>query len=77
MQETWEKKVVKFEREIPIGLDATMQRKKRQPPPPPNGIRVKILRKIILSAKSQKGAITIDFVQWWPSGSQWNIFKLF
>ena len=37
---------MKFEREIPIGLDA--RRKKRQggpkwPPPPPNGIRVKAL----------------------------------
>ena len=45
MRETWEKKVMKFEREIPIGLDA--RRKKWQggaikaPPPPPNGIRVK------------------------------------
>ena len=44
MRETWEKKVMKFEHEIPIGLDA--RRKKRQgggwkSPPPPNGIRVK------------------------------------
>ena len=44
MRETWEKKVMKFEREIPIGLDA--RRKKWQggaikAPPPPNGIRVK------------------------------------
>ena len=40
-----EKKVMKFEREIPIGLDA--RRKKwqggglKKPPPPPHGIRVK------------------------------------
>ena len=43
MRETWEKKVMKFEREIPIGLDA--RRKKWQggaiKAPPPNGIRVK------------------------------------
>ena len=38
MRESWEKKVMKFEREIPIGLDA--RRKKWQggaikaPPPP-------------------------------------------
>ena len=42
MRETWEKKVMKFEREIPIGLDA--RRKKPQGggwiSPPPNGIRV-------------------------------------
>ena len=45
MRETWEKKVMKFEREIPIGLDA---REKKwtggggglKKPPPPNGIRV-------------------------------------
>ena len=42
MRETQEKKVMKFEREIPIGLDA--RRKKRQggaesaPPPPPMGL---------------------------------------
>ena len=43
MRETWEKKVMKFEREIPIGLDA--RRKKRQggggQNGPPSGIRVK------------------------------------
>ena len=42
MRETWEKKVMKFEREIPIGLDA--RRKKWQGgaiKAPPNGIRVK------------------------------------
>ena len=47
MRETWEKKVMKFEREIPIGLDA--RRKKRQgggaeKAPPPNGIRVKTFK---------------------------------
>ena len=42
MRETWEKKVMKFEREIPIGLDA--QQKKRQgggglkKPTPPMGL---------------------------------------
>ena len=42
MRETWEKKVMKFEREIPIGLDA--RRKKQQgggaekAPPPPMGL---------------------------------------
>ena len=46
MRETWEKKVMKFEREIPIGLDVDARRKKPQggglnQPPPPNGIRVK------------------------------------
>ena len=44
MRETWEKKVMKFEREIPIGLDA--RRKKQQggaeKAPPPNGIRVNV-----------------------------------
>ena len=45
MRETWEKKVMKFEREIPIGLDA--RRKKWQggaikaPPPPPMGLGLK------------------------------------
>ena len=43
VRETWEKKLMKFEREIPTGLDA--RRKKRQGGghngPPPNGIRVK------------------------------------
>ena len=41
MRETWEKKVMKFEREIPIGLDT--RRKKWQGgaiKAPPNGIRV-------------------------------------
>ena len=46
MRETWEKKVMKFEREIPIGLDA--RRKKWQGghkgPPPPMGLGVKTLR---------------------------------
>ena len=45
MRETWEKKVMKFEREIPIGLDA--RRKKTTGggwiSPPPNGIRVKAI----------------------------------
>ena len=40
MRETWEKKVMKFEREIPIGLDA--RRKKPQggaeSAPPPMGL---------------------------------------
>ena len=44
MRETWEKKVMKFQREIPIGLDA---RRKNdgggQKPPPPNGIRLRTL----------------------------------
>ena len=50
MREIWEKKVMKFEREIPIGLDA--RRKKttgggaKMAPPPPNGIRVKISSQI-------------------------------
>ena len=44
MRETWEKKVMKFEREIPIGLDA--RRKKWQggaikAPPPPMGLGLK------------------------------------
>ena len=55
MRETWEKKVMKFEREIPIGLDA--RRKKWQGgghkgPPPPNGIRVKALLLIAVSTES-------------------------
>ena len=52
MRETWEKKVMKFECEIPIGLDA--RRKKwrgghKGPPPPPNGIRVKLWTKVRLT----------------------------
>ena len=48
MRETWEKKVMKFEREIPIGLDARRKNDRAgwksppPPPPPPNGIRVKV-----------------------------------
>ena len=51
MRETWEKKVMKFECEIPIGLDA--RRKKWQggggaKMAPPNGIRVKAMYKLLI-----------------------------
>ena len=38
------KKVMKFEREIPIGLDALRKKRQGPPPPPPNRIRVNSLK---------------------------------
>ena len=75
MRETWEKKVMKFEREIPIGLDA--RRKKWQggaikaPPPPPMGLGLSQgPRLVIINAMDVLQVMQVSFVRRtsWPPG---------